>query len=132
MNQLLFPDDTPLGHIPYRNSRKMRQDGLTVSLNGEGLEELKCPQYLGEDVTADGTMGAELCYRMRKGAKVLSAFWSLWKERSVSVRVKTGMFEGTVIPTVLYGCGIGPSVKTGMFEGTVVPTMLYDVVLGLQ
>lgn len=38
------------------------------------------------------------------GAEILGALRSVWKERSLSVRVKIGMFDYIVVPVVLYGC----------------------------
>lgn len=41
--------------------------------------------------------------RVEKGDKVLDELRSKWKEKSVSVRVKTGISEGTAVaPTMVY------------------------------
>ena len=34
----------------------------------------------------------------------MGALRSVWKERSVSLQAKIGMFEGIVAPSVMYGC----------------------------
>lgn len=85
-------------------SRRMRQDRLSVGLNGEDLEEVEsCRYYLGVDVTADRIMEAEVSYREEERAKVLGTLRA-WKEKSLSARANMGLFEGIVIPTAVYGC----------------------------
>lgn len=42
--------------------------------------------------------------RVNEGVKVLGALRKVWKERFFSRSTKMGMFEDTVIPTILYGC----------------------------
>lgn len=47
---------------------------------------------------------AEENHRVEEGFKVMSMFRSTWKERSVLLRAKTGMFEGIIVLAKLYGC----------------------------
>jgi len=43
-------------------------------------------------------------HRVGEGAKVLGALRGVWRKRDLSVEAKMGMFEGIVVPSVLYGC----------------------------
>ncbi len=87
-----------------RCSKEEGQGNMRVSLNGEELEEVSCFRYLGVDIAADGNQAVEVKHRVGEGAKVMGALRSVWKEKSVSLQAKIGMFEGIVVPTVLYGC----------------------------
>ena len=87
-----------------RFSRVEGQVDWGVSLNGKKLEEVQCFRYLGVDLAANGSMEAEVSHRVGEGARVLGAMKNVWKERTISWRAKMGMFEGIVVPTILYGC----------------------------
>lgn len=49
----------------------IRQDGMSVNLEGMDLKEVDCFRYLGVDVVADGTMGVEVNHWVEEGAKSL-------------------------------------------------------------
>lgn len=61
---------------------------------------------LGVGITADKTMEGEMSHNVKEEAKVLGALQSVWKELSVSVWAKMGIFKDTVVLT-LYRCVIG-------------------------
>lgn len=50
------------------------------------------------------TMGDEVSHRVGEGVKVLSAMRNVWKDRSLSLTAKMGMFESIVALMELYGC----------------------------
>lgn len=55
-------------------------------------------------VAVNETIVAEVSHSMEEeGAKVPSALRIIYKERSLSFRVKLGMFQGIVVQIVLYG-----------------------------
>lgn len=47
-----------------------------------------------------GLMDAEVSHRVSEGAKILGELKNVWKERSLSGRVKMSVFEGRVVPTI--------------------------------
>ena len=132
MNQLLYADDTVLiddskenlqhllsefGRVCERRKLKVnvekskvmmcsrREDraNLNLSLNGKILEEVHSFKYLGATVSENGGVGSDVRERVNQGAKVIGAMKGVWKERALSTRVKRAMYEGIVVPTVLYG-----------------------------
>jgi len=78
--------------------------GADIVLNGERLEQVVKFQYLGVDIEARGSMETEVRHRVGEGAKVLGALRGVWRKRDLPVEAKMGMFEGIVVPSVLYGC----------------------------
>lgn len=74
----------------------------SVSLDGENLEEVKCFRYMGVDMVAERTTGAEESYMTGEWVKVLGALTNVWKAKSLSVRAKMGMFKGVV----MHGCEV--------------------------
>lgn len=50
-----------------------------------------------------GEVGAEVILSMEERVKVLGTIRSVWKEVSLSVRVKMVMFESIAVLTVVYG-----------------------------
>ena len=87
-----------------RCNREGLHGGMEVYLNGEKLEEVECFRYLGADVAVDGRMTTEVNHRVGEGLKVFGALKSVWKERSVGMKAKMGMYEGVVVPSMLYAC----------------------------
>ena len=86
-----------------KGSREGEKGNLNILLNGEKLEEVESFRYLGVDIRSDGSQGTEISHRVREGARVLGALKSIWSKRSVSREAKLGMFEGIMVPTVMYG-----------------------------
>ncbi len=60
------------------------------------LEEVSYVRYLSVDLTAAGNQAAEIQHRVWEGVKVMVALRSVWKERSVSIQTKIGVFDGIV------------------------------------
>jgi len=133
VSQLLFADDTALvadskeklqslvtelGRVCDRRKLKVNVakskvmrcsrdggiGGADIVLNGERLEQVAEFRYLGVDIEARGSMETEVRHRVGEGAKVLGALRGVWRKRDLSVEAKMGMFEGIVVPSVLYGC----------------------------
>lgn len=57
-------------------------------------------------MAVNGAMGAKVNHRLCEGAKVQGALRNVWKESSLSVRAKVGVFDGAVVPSVLYMCKV--------------------------
>ena len=132
LSQLLFADDTALvadseeklcrlvsefGRVCERRklrvnvgkSKVMRcsRDGgasrIGVRLNGELLEEVQCFKYLGSQVEKTELVETEVKSRVKEGCKVLGALKSVMSCRTLGMEAKRGLYEGVVVPTVLYG-----------------------------
>ena len=76
---------------------------LSISLNGEILEEANEFKYLGSMIAAGGGMDAEVRERLGAAGKVMGGLASLWKCRGMSIESKMCMWESIVVPTVMYG-----------------------------
>jgi Reverse transcriptase (RNA-dependent DNA polymerase). len=132
LNQLLFADDTALvadseaklqrlvtefrrvcerrklrvntGKSKVMRCSRRRDGGRTnVVLNGTMLEEVDCFKYLGSHVTAEGAVDAEVSHRVKEAAKVMGGLKKVINSRSLGMEAKRTLYEGIVVPTVLYG-----------------------------
>ena len=132
LNQLLFADDTALvadseeklcrlvtefGRVCDR--RKLRVNvnkskvmtcernenvgRMNVRLNGEALEEVECFEYLGACVAANGGIEAEVRHRVTKGYQAFGAMKTVLNNRGLGMSAKRRLYEGVIVPTVLYG-----------------------------
>src|SRR5256885_8705101 len=77
---------------------------LNVKLYGRKMEEVKNFRYLGVVLSGNGNMKNEVEHRVGEGTKVFGALEKVWKNRGMSRRVKTSLYESIVVPTVVYGC----------------------------
>ena len=132
LSQLLFADDTALvadseeklcrlvsafGRVCERRklrvnvgkskvmrcSRDVDASRISVRLNGELLEEVQCFKYLGSQVEKIELVETEVKSRVKEGCKVLGALKSVMRCRTLGMEAKRGLYEGVVLPTVLYG-----------------------------
>ncbi|TOF71622.1 hypothetical protein CGJ15_27900, partial [Vibrio parahaemolyticus] len=62
------------------------------------MEEVNVFRYLGVDVSADGSMKDEVNHRIDEGKRVSGALRSLWRQRTLSLEAKRGMYESIVLP----------------------------------
>ena len=76
---------------------------LNVLLDGVQMEEVQAYRYLGVDMSADGMMDEEVRHRIVDAKKSAGALKKVWRERSLSMKAKVGMYEGIVEPSLLYG-----------------------------
>ena len=132
VSQLLFADDTALvasteerlqrlvdefGVVCERRKLKVnvgkskvmvcsREGGraeLNVRLNGEVLEEVESFKYLGSVISKGVGVSNDVRQRVSEGAAAYGAMKSIWKVKEVGMRVKKGLYESIVVPTVMYG-----------------------------
>ena len=132
VSQLLFADDTALvaesekdlqvlvtefGRVCYRRKLKVNVGkskvlrcsrdgtvgGVSVFLYNEMLEEVGSFKYLGSFVAANGGVEEDVRQRVGEGCKTMGVLNGLFKCRSLHMEVKRGLYEGVVVPTVLYG-----------------------------
>ena len=72
-------------------------------LGGQPVERVKQLEYLGIQLSESGTLDAELSARLRKAAHKCLALQPTFSLRSLGLRAKLRIFEGAVMPTLLYG-----------------------------
>ncbi|XP_069947548.1 RNA-directed DNA polymerase from mobile element jockey isoform X1 [Cherax quadricarinatus] len=87
-----------------RITKRLGDERLDIRLEGESMEEVYVFRYLGVDVSADGSMKDEVNHRIDEGKRVSGALRSLWRQRTLFLEAKRGMYESIVLPTLLYGC----------------------------
>lgn len=77
--------------------------GMNVHMNGERMEQAECFRYLGSDMHESGRMNEETGHRVTAGEKVEGALRAVWRNKRMTMDAMKGMYEATVVPTVLYG-----------------------------
>ena len=68
---------------------------------GELLEEVDCSKYLGSKVVADAGRERDVVHRMNEGCRALGALKSVLSNRGLSIKGKTCLYEGVIVPTAL-------------------------------
>ncbi|GAB4819626.1 hypothetical protein N2152v2_006672 [Parachlorella kessleri] len=74
-----------------------------LMLGEEPVERVRQLEYLGIQLSDTGTLEAELSARLRKAAHKCHTLQPTFSLRSLGLRAKLRIFEGTVMPTLLYG-----------------------------
>ena len=74
-----------------------------IYLNVEPLEEVDCFKYLGSQVAADGGREKDVVHRMHEGYRAREALKSVLRNRGLGKKAKKCLYEGVIVPTVLYG-----------------------------
>ena len=77
--------------------------GMYIPLNGVMLEEVDRFNYLGACVTSRSGCEDEITSRIGRGFQAWGMLNSVVKCRSLGVGAKRRLYEGVVVPTVLYG-----------------------------
>ena len=67
------------------------------------MHKLEKFKFVGVMIIADRDMGEEEAHRLLEGRKVWGKMVKLWKENVICREVKRELYEGVVIPTVVYG-----------------------------
>ena len=75
---------------------------MHVILNGELLEEVDCFKYLGSQVAADGGCERDAVYSVNEGYRAWGALKSVLSNRGLGIKAKKCLYEGVIVPTVLY------------------------------
>ena len=70
-------------------------------------EEVECFKYLDSQVAADGGCESDVVHRMNEGFKAWGAMKSVLCNRGLGINAKKCLYEGVIVPTVLYGAEHG-------------------------
>ena len=84
-------------------SRGGGRAALNVRLNWEVLEEVESFKYLGSVISKGVGVSKDVRQRVSEGAAAYGAMKSIWRTKEVGMRVKKGLYESIVVPTVMYG-----------------------------
>ena len=60
-------------------------------------------KYLGACITASGGVEEDVCQTVKAGHKAMGGMKQLFKCRRFQMSVKKRLYEGVVMPTVMYG-----------------------------
>ena len=64
---------------------------------------MDCFKYLGSQVAADGGCETDVVHRMNEGYRACGALKSVLSNRGLGIKVKKCLYEGIIVPMVLYG-----------------------------
>ena len=64
---------------------------------------MDCFKYLGSQVAADGGCERDVVHRMKEGYRAWGALKSVLSNRGLGTKSKKCLYEGVIVPTVLYG-----------------------------
>ena len=76
---------------------------MHVILNSEPLEEVDCFKYLRSQVATDGGCERDVVQRMNEEYRAWGALKSVLRNRGLGIKAKKCLYEGVIVPTVLYG-----------------------------
>ena len=83
-----------------------KREGLSLSLNGETLEDVDFYWYLVSIIGKNGGEVEDVIGRVNEGSNISGTINRLWKVRSPGVNVRM-IYEGIVVPSVLFGGYMG-------------------------
>jgi hypothetical protein len=78
-------------------------DETAILIDGIALETVEKFTYLGSTVSSDNSVAAEIKTRIGKAYGALQKHNTVWKRRSLSLKVKIQMYQAIVLSTLLYG-----------------------------
>ena len=64
---------------------------------------MDCFKYLGSQVAADGGCDRDVVHRMNEGYIAWGALKSVLSNRRLGIKGKKCLYEGVIVPMVLYG-----------------------------
>ena len=73
-------------------------------IDGETMETVRNPIFLGSKITADGDCSYEIKRCLLLGRKVMTNLDSILKSRDITLPTKVHLVKTMVFPVVMYGC----------------------------
>ena len=92
--------------INLRKSKMMtvqNSEDVRVELGEDIIGEVDSFEYLGSVVYKDEDVRKEVGIRIGKAGSIFSKMKKIWNSRGISLNTKIKLFNGTVIPIVMYG-----------------------------
>src|SRR6218665_955106 len=97
-----------LGPTDYNNPsvyhEKITCEKITITCNGENLEQVESFRYLGAIVEENGDGGKEIRARLGMARTAMGSLTALWKDRTIGTGLKLRLMGSLVWPVALYGC----------------------------
>ena len=79
-----------------------------LSINNTNLEIVDSFVYLGSCISGDGKISTEIEKRIMKARATYASLRHLWRQKGISLAVKTRVYKVTVRAVLLYGCETWP------------------------
>ena len=91
-------------------TNSMNNISADISINGQKLEEVTRPKYLGAIQCKDGTCSAEVRTRIASAIAAMARLNRIWRYNTISFSSKFRLYRSLV--TSIYGCENGPFLLT--------------------
>ena len=80
------------------------EEGCSVTIDGEKIEEVQSLKYLGSSISADGSSEEDIEQRIGAATRVVGAMRKeVLERRELKKETKLRVFNAMVVPTLLYG-----------------------------
>ena len=81
------------------------EEGCSVTIDGEKIEEVQSLKYLGSSISADGSSEEDIEQRIGAAMRVVGAMRKeVLERRELKKETKLRVFNAMVVPTLLYAC----------------------------
>jgi len=87
-----------------KKTKVVKKEQIVIICQGQELEQVETCKYLGAIITENGDCSKEIQARLGAARGALRSLDSLWKDRSLHVKVKQRLLSTLVWTVVLYGC----------------------------
>ena len=88
-----------LGQRPFSEA-----DTVSISVEGNPVEQVSSFTYLGSALSSDGTIDKELGIRIGKAYSAFSMLCRIWYNRNIRTCTKIRIYRAAVLTVLLYGC----------------------------
>eukprot|EP00116_Pleurobrachia_bachei_P005633 sb/3465895/ len=79
-------------------------DTVSISVEGNPVEQVSSFTYLGSALSSDGTIDKELGIRIGKAYSAFSMLCRIWYNRNIRTCTKSRIYRAAVLTVLLYGC----------------------------